>query len=180
MKLFLDLAPLLAFFVGYKFGGIMLGTAIIIPVTLACLLAGYLLHRRLPFAPLVTALVVTVFGGLTLYLHNDIFIKLKPTIINSLFAVILGTGVLWFRVGLVKYVMGAAFQLTEEGWRILSLRWAFFFAAMAVLNEIVWRNFSESFWVNFKVFGLISLMVAFSFSQMGLVKRHMQEETPSS
>jgi intracellular septation protein len=151
--------------------GIFIATAVFMLATLAALAVSYALTRHLPVMPLVSGIVVMVFGGLTLWLHDEVFIKMKPTIINGLFGAILLGGL---AVGkpLISYVLGAVFDLTPEGWRKLTLRWGLFFVALAILNEIVWRNFSTGTWVNFKVFGTMPLTVLFAASQVPLLMRH--------
>jgi len=124
-----------------------------------------------PAMPLVTGVFVFVMGGLTLYLHDELFIKLKPTIVNVLFASIL-LGGLAYGHSLLKYLFSDVFQLLDEGWRKLTLRWALFFLFLAVLNEIVWRFFSTDFWVAFKVFGIMPLTLIFSIMQLGLMQRY--------
>jgi intracellular septation protein len=121
--------------------------------------------------PVVTAVLVVVFGGLTFWLDDPRFIKIKPTIINLLFAGVLIGGLITRRP-LLKMLFGEAFNLTEEGWRKLSVRWTLFFLVLAALNEVVWRNFSEAAWVNFKVFGILPLTLVFAMAQIGLIKRH--------
>jgi intracellular septation protein len=139
--------------------------------TLAALLASWRLLGRVTAVPLLTAILVVVFGGLTFYLDDPSFIKLKPTIINLLFAGVLVVGLLTDRP-LLKVLLGEAFRLTEVGWRKLTVRWALFFFALAILNEVVWRNFSESAWVNFKVFGIVPLTILFALAQIPLLKRY--------
>lgn len=169
-----DFGPILIFFVVSKVAGIMAGTAVIIVATLLALGLGYWATRRLAVMPLVTAIVVTVFGGLTLWFDDETFFKMKPTIVQALFAVILFGGLLLKRPTL-QYVLGEALKLTDEGWWQLTRRYAFFFVAMAVLNEIVWRHVSTDTWIDFKVFGILGLTVLFSLTQMPLMKRHMIE-----
>lgn len=171
LKLFLDLGPLAAFFVAYHLAGLMTATAVIMAATAAALVVSYVLLRRLPLVPVFTALIVGVFGGLTLWLDDEIFIKMKPTIINGLFAVILLGGLATGRA-LLKPLFEMAFKLTEGGWRQLSLRWALFFIAMALLNELVWRTMTTDFWVNFKVFGLLGLTFVFALSQLPFISRN--------
>lgn len=171
IKLLIDLGPLLAFFIAYGRAGIYWATGVLMLATIAALAASWRLLGRITAVPLVTAILVVVFGGLTFYLDDPSFIKLKPTIINLLFAGLLLAGLATGRP-LLKLLLGDALRLTEEGWRRLSVRWAFFFFALAILNEIVWRNFTESTWVNFKVFGIVPLTILFAMAQIGLIKRY--------
>ncbi|HEX7073379.1 MAG TPA: septation protein A, partial [Hyphomicrobiaceae bacterium] len=133
---------------------------------------------RIPVMPLVSGIFVVAFGALTLILHDAVFIKLKPTIVNALFSIILFGGLLLDRP-LLRPLMGDMFQLTDRGWVILTVRWACFFAFLAVLNEIVWRNFSESFWISFKIWGIMPLTMAFALAQMGILKRYQAEHQSS-
>ena len=130
--------------------------------------------KHVPLMALVTGIVVLVFGTLTLVLHDETFIKLKPTIIYSLFALVLGGGLLFGR-SFIAIMFDQMFNLTPQGWRILTMRWALFFLAMAVLNEIIWRTQSTDFWVNFKVFGVTPLTMGFAIVQMPLIKRYHLE-----
>ncbi|MCC7260658.1 MAG: septation protein A [Alphaproteobacteria bacterium] len=174
MKFLLDFGPLAAFFTLYKLYGLMPATAGLIAATLVSLAITYIREKKLALAPLITALVVAFFGGLTLWLDDDRFIKMKPTIINLAFALILWGGLLRGKA-LLKLIMGHALTLPDAAWRTLSRRWAWFFAAVAVLNEIAWRTLSTDMWVNFKVFGLIGLIFLFSLAQMPFIQRHMEK-----
>ncbi|HEU0062475.1 MAG TPA: septation protein A [Hyphomicrobiaceae bacterium] len=171
VKLLIDLGPLIAFFLAYGRAGIYWATGVLMLATVAALIASWRLLGRVTAVPMVTAVLVVVFGGLTFYLDDPSFIKLKPTIINLLFAGALVVGLATGRP-LLKLLLGEAFQLSEEGWRKLTVRWALFFFALAILNEIVWRNFSESAWVNFKVFGIVPLTILFAMAQIPLIKRY--------
>lgn len=171
-KLILDFAPLAAFFIAYKVSGVMAATAVLIAATVLALAIIYAVERKIAPAPLITGIVVALFGGLTLVLKDDAFIKLKPTFINLIFAGILLVGAYGFKRGLLKHILDVAIQMTDEGWMKLSKRWGFFFLFLAVLNEVIWRNFSTEFWVNFKVFGMFTLTIAFAMSQFRLIKRH--------
>jgi intracellular septation protein len=171
LRLLVDFGPLLAFFVAYSLNGIMAATAAVMATGVAALIVGWIVERRLAPIPLATTGLLLVFGGLTLWLADDTFIKMKPTIINLLFAAILYGGLVFDRM-LLRHVLGAAFDLTEQGWRVLTVRWALFFLALAGLNELVWRTQTTDVWVTFKVFGLIGLTVLFSLAQMPLVRRH--------
>jgi intracellular septation protein len=177
IKPVVDFGPLLVFFIAYKMDGLMTATLALIIATLLALAVGYAVTRKLAIMPLVTAIVVTIFGGLSLWLHDGIFIKMKPTIVQGIFAVILFGGLILKRPTL-QFVMGEALKLSDAGWRQLTWRFAIFFTAMAILNEIVWRNVAEDTWINFKVFGILGLTMLFSLAQMPLMKRHMVETTP--
>jgi intracellular septation protein len=171
VKLLIDLGPLLVFFLVYYRGGIYWATGALMVATLVALAASRILLGRFAIAPAATAGLVVVFGGLTFWLDDPSFIKMKPTMINLLFAGILGVGLCRGRP-LLKVFMGEALRLTDAGWHKMTVRWVGFFLAMAVLNEIVWRNFSEAAWVNFKVFGILPLTFLFAMAQVGLIKRH--------
>ncbi len=171
LKLVFDLGPLVLFFIANSHYGIFAATATFMVAVLAALAASYAMTRHLPIMPVVTAVIVVVFGGLTLILHDATFIKVKPTIIYALFGAVL-LGGLFFNKPLLGMVFDSLFHLTEEGWRKLTWRWAIFFFVLAVLNEIVWRNFSTNVWVDFKVFGVTPLTFVFAALQTPLLKRH--------
>ncbi|RME94923.1 MAG: septation protein A [Alphaproteobacteria bacterium] len=170
-KLALDLGPLLVFFAINATYGIFAATAVFMVAVIAALIASRILLGAISPMPVVTAVLVLVFGGLTLYLHDETFIKLKPTILYILFASLLLAG-LAFRRLFLQMLMQDAFSLTEAGWRKLTLRWALFFLFLAGLNELVWRTQTTDFWVSFKVFGLLPLTLAFAALQIGLLQRH--------
>jgi intracellular septation protein len=171
IKLLIDLGPLLAFFVTYARAGIYWATGVLMVATVIALLVSWRMLGRISPVPLATALLVVVFGGLTFWLDDPRFIQIKPTIINLLFAGILFVG-LWTGRPLLKMLMGEAFNLTEQGWQKLTVRWAVFFLVLAILNEVVWRNFTEATWVQFKVFGILPLTFVFAMAQIGLIRRH--------
>ena len=152
LKLAIELGPLLVFFGTNAAAGIYAGTAAFMAATIVSLVVAWFAYHKVPIMPLVSGVIVLVFGGLTLYLRDETFIKLKPTIVYTLFAVLLGAGLVW-KKPVLELLFGAAFTLTEEGWRKLTLRWGLFFAVMAVVNELVWRNVSTNTWVSFKAFG---------------------------
>jgi len=175
LKLLLEIGPLGVFFFAYTKYGILTATGTFMVAVLVALTTSWLLTRRLAVMPLVTGIVVMVFGGLTLFLGDPTFIKLKPTIVNALFGLIL-IGGLAFDRSLLGYVFDSVFKLDEAGWRKLTLRFALLFFGLAILNEIVWRNFSEPFWVKFKVFGVMPITLVFIMSQMPMIMRHAIEE----
>lgn len=174
LKLAFDLGPLVLFFAANSRFGIFVATATFMVAVVAALLATYALIRSWPIMPVVTAIIVLVFGGLTLVLHNDVFIKIKPTIIYLLFGGVL-IGGLAFGKSFLGVIFDSLFHLTEEGWRRLTWRWALFFLALAVLNEIVWHNFSTDAWVDFKVFGVMPLTFVFGALQFPLLKKYAAE-----
>lgn len=175
LKLALELGPLVVFFIANARAGIFVATGIFIAAVLAALAVSYWLTRHLPVMPVVSAVVVTIFGGLTLLFQDELFIKLKPTIVNTLFGLALFGGLL-FGKSLLGYVFDSVFQLDAEGWRKLTIRWGLFFFVLAGLNEVVWRFFSTDTWVSFKVFGVMPLTIVFALAQLPLMQRHALPE----
>ncbi|WP_306149310.1 MULTISPECIES: septation protein A [unclassified Roseibium] len=186
LKLALELGPLGVFFLFNSKGEqiaesfpvlkavgepIFLATAAFMVAITISLVVSLSLTKRLPIMPLVSGVVVIVFGALTLWLHDELFIKLKPTIVNSLFGAIL-LGGLFFGKALLGYVFDSAFKLTDQGWRKLTFRWGVFFFVLAAINEIVWRSFSTDFWVSFKVFGVMPITLIFTLTQLPLIQKH--------
>ena len=171
LKLALDLGPLVLFFLVNAKLGIFYATGVFMAAVLVALVVSYVLIRRLPIMTVASAVIVTVFGGLTIALENETFIKLKPTIIYLLFSGVLFGG-LMLRKPLLEIVFDQMFHLTEEGWRKLTLRWVLFFLALAVLNEIVWRTQTTDAWLTFKVFGVVPLTFLFMASQYPLLTRY--------
>jgi intracellular septation protein len=189
LKLVLELGPLMVFFFANARGEwlierfpalsnigepIFIATALFMAATAIALAASWILVRSLPIMPLISGIVVLIFGALTLWLHNETFIKMKPTIVNALFGIIL-LGGLYFGKSLLGYVFDSAFKLNAEGWRKLTMRWGIFFIFLAVLNEVVWRSFSTDFWVAFKVWGTMPITLLFTFAQMPLVMKYSIE-----
>jgi len=171
LKIVLEMGPLVVFFVVNSQFGIFPGTAVFMVATVIALGLSYAIARTVPVMPLVTAVFVLVFGGLTLYLADEMFIKLKPTIINLMFATILFAGLVTGRL-FIKLVFESAFQLTDRGWILLTRGWVGFFLLLAGLNEFVWRNFSTDTWVSFKVFGVMPLTIVFTLMLLPVITRH--------
>ena len=176
IKLFIDIGPLAVFFIYYKISGDLIDA--ILPLMLATVISviiSYILEKKIPIMPTLGAGIVVIFGGLTIIFDNKIFIFMKPTIINIMFAAILYGGII-LKKPLLKYLLGSALKLEEEGWTILTQRSAAFFIALAVLNEIVWRTMSEEFWVSFKVFGILPITFIFTMTQFPLIKKYQVED----
>ncbi|TCR90056.1 septation protein A [Rhizobium sp. BK376] len=186
LKMALELGPLLVFFFGNLRGAwlvahfpalatlggpLFVATALFMAATVASLVASKMILGHLPVMPFISGIVVVIFGSLSIWLQDETFIKMKPTIINTMFGVALLGGLL-FGKSLLGYVFNAAFQLDEEGWRKLTVRWGVFFLFLAVINEVVWRNFSDDFWVAFKVWGTMPITILFTLSQMPLIMKH--------
>ena len=185
LKLLVELGPLVLFFlVNWQAGkhlsdpkqAIFWATGSFMAATVAALCASKYLFGKVAVMPLVTGVFVMVFGGLTIYLQDEQFIKMKPTIVNAIFSALLFVGLFMNRMFL-KMVFGDVMRLTEPGWRKLTVRWGAFFGFLALLNEIVWRFYSTDTWVTFKVFGIMPLTMIFAMAQIGLLKKY--EETPS-
>ena len=174
-KLATELGPLLVFFAANAKFNLFVATGAFMVAIVAAVIASYVVVRHVPLMALVTAVIVLVFGGLTLVLHDETFIKVKPTIIYALFAATLFVGVMMGR-SFIAILFDQVFNLTPEGWRLLTIRWAIFFAFMAVLNEVIWRTQSTDFWVAFKAFGAVPLTAVFAMAQMPLVKRYQIED----
>lgn len=178
-RLALDLGPLVLFFAAFEFAGIYVATGVFMAAILVSLGLGYLHYKRIMPMPVFTAVLVLVFGGLTLYLHNDVFIKVKLTVLYAFFGLTLIGGLAFKRL-FIKYIFGQAFELTEEGWRKLTWRWGFFFLTLAVANEIIWRNYPTNIWVDFKVWVIIPLIFLFGLIQAPLVMKYEIESKPDA
>lgn len=173
-RILVEWGPLISFFIANARGGIFWGTGVFMVATAIALAVSWTWTRKLALVPLIGAVFVAIFGGLTLWLQNDTFIKVKVTLVNLLFGAILLTG-LAFGKQFLKLILGEALKMDDEGWRILTLRWGLFFFALALLNEIVWRTVSTDLWVNFKVFGILPITLLFAVSQAPLMNRHLIE-----
>ena len=174
LKFITDFGPLLIFFTIYYKSGNSLTAAIppLIISTLVAVAIMYFVEKKIPFVPLIGAVVISLFGGLTLYFNNPIFIYMKPTIVNVIFAAILIISKTYFSKNFLKLFLQTAFQLNEEGWNKLNFRWAYFFIFLAILNEIVWRTQPETTWVNFKVWGMLPITIIFTAMQLPLIKKY--------
>jgi len=175
VKLALELGPLVLFFAAYSKLGIFAATAVLMAAVLVTLGVSYAMLRRIPAMPLATAVIVLIFGSLTLFFHDETLIKIKPTALYLLFGAALFVG-LKLKKPLLKILFDGALQVTEDGWRILTWRWAFFFFALAALNELVWRTQSTDLWVKFKTFGFLPLTLVFALAQTPLVMRTETKE----
>ena len=174
-KLLIDIGPLAIFFIFYNRSGLQASILPFMLATVIAVLISYILDKKIPIMPTVGAAIVLLFGGLTIYFDNEVFFKMKPTIINLLFAIILYGGIL-INKPLLKYLLGAALKLEERGWKILTQRWIGFFVALAILNEFVWRTQSTDVWVNFKVFGILPITFIFTMTQFPLIKKYQIED----
>ncbi|NJM28921.1 MAG: septation protein A [Rhizobiales bacterium] len=179
LKILIEMGPLLAFFAGNWWGGIFWGTGVFMVATAISLAVSRALTGKFAAVPLISAVFVGIFGALTLWLHSDLFIKVKMTLINALFGAIL-LGGLYFDKVYLKVVMGETIKMPREAWKTLTLRWGLFFLGLAVLNEIVWRSVSTDMWVNFKVFGVIPLTLLFAVANTPFLMKNMIEEKPKA
>lgn len=176
-KLLLELGPLAIFFFVNSQYGIFTGTAAFMIATVIALTASRYFFGRIPLMPLISGVFILIFGALTIVLNDELFIKIKPTIVNSIFASALFGGLI-FGQPLLRYLFGEVFRLTDRGWFILTFRWACFFVVLAILNEVVWRNFSNDFWIGFKLFGVMPLTLVFAVAQVGVLKRYELKPAP--
>ena len=172
-KIIVEMGPLLLFFAANAYAGIYWATGIFMAASFVALFYSRLKTGRFALMPLIATGFVAVFGLLTIWLHDDIFIKVKVTLVNVLFGLTLFFGLLFERPFL-KQILGETIQLKDIGWRKLTLRWMVFFFCVAILNEIIWRNFNTDVWVNFKVFGLLPLTFVFAILQFPLMQKHME------
>ena len=174
LKFITDFGPLLIFFIVYYISGKDLTAAIppLIIATITAVALVYFIEKKIPYVPLIGGIVITLFGGLTLYFNNPIFIYMKPTIVNLIFASVLIVSNILYKKNFLKIFLQSAFQLDDIGWNKLNFRWAYFFIFLAFLNEIVWRTQPEVTWVNFKVWGILPITFIFTVIQVPLINRH--------
>tara|TARA_Y100000591_G_scaffold281847_1_gene261888 strand:+ start:1935 stop:2480 length:546 start_codon:yes stop_codon:yes gene_type:complete len=174
LKFITDFGPLLIFFIIYYKSDNNLRIAIppLIIATLIAVIITYIVERKVPYVPLIGGIIITLFGGLTLYFDNPVFIYMKPTIVNLIFASVLIISKVFFQKNFLKFFLQAAFHLNEDGWSKLNFRWAYFFVFLAILNEVVWRTQPETTWVNFKVWGILPITFVFTAFQVPLINKH--------
>ena len=178
LKFLTDFGPLIIFFYYYYDSGKDLKIAIppFIIATIIALAIVWFLEKKIPTVPLLSGVLITFFGGLTIYFNNPVFIYVKPTIINIIFGLSLMLGKYFTKEPVLKKLMGKSISLTDNGWEILNKRWIYFFFGLAILNELVWRTQSEEFWVNFKVWGLLPITFIFTAFQIGLINKYKTNE----
>ena len=174
-KLLIDIGPLAVFFIFYTRGDLKTAILPFMIATIIAVLFSYIMEKKIPIMPTVGAAIILIFGGLTIYFDNETFFKMKPTIINILFAGILYGGII-LNKSLLRYLLGAALKLQDRGWDILTKRWIGFFIALAILNEIIWRTQTTDIWVNFKVFGILPITFIFTLTQFSTIKKYQIED----
>ena len=174
-KLLIDIGPLAVFFIFYTRGDLKTAILPFMIATIIAVLFSYILEKKIPIMPTVGAAIILIFGGLTIYFDNETFFKMKPTIINLLFAGILYGGII-LNKSLLRYLLGAALKLQDKGWDILTKRWIGFFIALAILNEIIWRTQTTDIWVSFKVFGILPITFIFTLTQFSTIKKYQIED----
>ena len=177
LKLLVEFGPILVFFATYKYADIFKATLYMVIVTAISLVVSYLIDRKLSLPLMISGVVLLISGSITLFSGDPSFIKMKPTIVYSLFGLILYVGY-FMKKPLIKSVLGSAFTMTETNWMVMTRRFAFYFFAMAMINEFIWRNFSENFWVNFKVFGAVPITLIFVFTQAPFLMQNKQDNSP--
>ena len=178
LKFITDFGPLLIFFVIYYNSGKNLRVAIppLIIATIVAVIIVWFIEKKIPYIPLLGGILISFFGGLTIYFNNPVFIYMKPTIINLLFAIALFFGKFFSNEPILKKILGKSIKLYDEGWKILNIRWMYFFIFLAILNELVWRTQSEEFWVNFKVWGLMPITFVFAIFQVNILNKYKSNE----
>ena len=178
LKFVTDIGPLVIFFFFYYNNDKDLKIAIppLIVATIIAVLMMWILEKKIPMVPLIGGILITLFGGLTIYFDNPVFIYMKPTIINILLALALFFGKFFTNEPILKKILGKSLPLNDEGWKILNNRWMLFFIGLAILNEIIWRTQTEEFWVNFKVWGMLPITFIFTAFQIGLINKHKLDE----
>ena len=178
LKFVTDIGPLVIFFVFYYNSDKNLKLAIppLIVATVIAVLIVWILEKKIPMVPLLSGILITLFGGLTIYFDNPIFIYMKPTIINILFGIALFFGKFFSNEPVLKKILGKSIKLNDQGWKVLNVRWMYFFFCLAMINELVWRTQSEEFWVNFKVWGLLPITFVFAVFQVNIINKYKLDE----
>ena len=174
LKLIIDIGPLAIFFVFYTKSNLQSAILPFMIATIIAILISYIVDKKLPIMPTVGAAIILLFGGLTIYFDNEVFFKMKPTIINIIFGLVLYVGEV-INKPLLKYLLGSSIKLKDKGWSILTKRWIGFFIALAILNELIWRTQSTDIWVNFKVFGILPITFVFTMLQFPIIKKYQIE-----
>ena len=174
-KIIVDIGPLAIFFIFYTRGDLQSAILPFMIATVIAVLFSYIMEKKIPIMPTVGAAIILIFGGLTIYFDNEVFFKMKPTIINILFGIILYAGII-FNKPFLKYLLSGAIKMEDAGWDILTKRWIGFFIALALLNEIIWRTQSTDIWVNFKVFGILPITFLFTLFQFSIIKKYQIED----
>jgi|TARA_B110000914_G_scaffold59257_1_gene51425 intracellular septation protein len=174
LKFITDFGPLLIFFVVYSKSGKNLSAAIppLIIATIIAVLISYIVEKKIPYIPLIGGIIISVFGGLTLYFNNPVFLYMKPTIINIFFGLALTFEKFFTKEHILKKMLGKTISLSDEGWKVLTIRWVLFFFSLALLNEYIWRTQTEEFWVSFKVWGILPISFIFTGFQMFLINKY--------
>ena len=174
LKFLTDFGPLLIFFIIYykSDNNLIIAIPPLIFATIVAVAITYFVEKKIPYVPLIGGIVITLFGGLTLYFNNPVFIYMKPTIVNLIFAFVLIFSKVFFERNFLKFFLQTAFQMNEIGWDKLNFRWAYFFIFLAILNEIVWRTQPEATWVNFKVWGILPITFLFTAFQIPLINKY--------
>lgn len=172
MNPIIELLPLILFFIAYKLYDFLTATAVLVVSTFVVLSLVYIKQRKILVMPLVSAIILGVFGGLTLLSEDAFFLKIKPTVVNCLFGIVLMAGVISDRFLVLKQLFKGMLEMELSHWRILTIRWALLFFFLAILNEVIWRNFSEEFWVSFKVFGMLPITLVFIICQIPFLKKY--------
>ena len=174
LKLIIDIGPLAIFFVFYTKSNLQSAILPFMIATIIAILISYIVDKKLPIMPTVGAAIILLFGGLTIYFDNEVFFKMKPTIINIIFGLVLYVGEV-INKPLLKYLLGSSIKLKDKGWSVLTKRWIGFFIALAILNEVIWRTQSTDIWVNFKVFGILPITFIFTMFQFPIIKKYQIE-----
>tara|TARA_B100000579_G_scaffold427780_1_gene436892 strand:+ start:71 stop:622 length:552 start_codon:yes stop_codon:yes gene_type:complete len=178
IKFLTDFGPLLIFFIIYYNSGKNLRVAIppLIIATILAVIIVWFVEKKIPYVPLLGGILISFFGGLTIYFDNPIFIYMKPTIINILFGIALFFGKFFSNEPVLKKILGKSIKLNDQGWKVLNVRWMYFFFCLAMINELVWRTQSEEFWVNFKVWGLLPITFVFAVFQVNIINKYKLDE----